>query len=249
MMKRTALLAIALVMVAAVAIAQDAADTTSSNPYAQIDPEQLGQDAAQQRLQEISIEKFEDAGFWRVYMPIDQGVIESRRLEGSPALKTAIPAEEELEGEGLSLAGPDQYVLGVKASFFRRGNAEIYIQPIRPLLIPGITKTISLWVAGRNFNHRLSVVVADFFGNVNIISMGTLNFSGWRRLTCAVPPSVKQIDYHYSDRMGIQIMGFMIEPALMETYGTYYVYFDDLRAVTDLFADSSRDADDMVDSW
>ncbi len=249
MMKRTALIVLALLLVAGMAIAQDRDPATSSNPYAQVDPERLGQDAAQQRLQEISVERFEDAGFWRVYMPIDQGVIESRRLEGSPALKAAIPEEEELEAEGLSLAGPDEYVLGVKASFFRRGNSEIFVQPIRPLLVPGITKTISVWVAGRNFNHRLSVVVADFFGNVNIISMGTLNFSGWRRVTCAVPPTVRQIDFHYSDRMGIQILGFMIEPALMETYGTYYVYFDDLRAVTDLFADSSRDPDDMVDSW
>lgn len=251
MTKRVLLILLALGLVAGAAIAQDDAQSgvTTSNPYAQIDPERLGQDAAQQRLQEISVEKFEDAGFWRVYMPIDQGVIEKRRLAGNPALKVAIEEEEALEAEGLSLSGPDEYVLGVKASFFRRGNAEIYIQPIRPLLIPGITKTVSVWVAGRNFNHRLSLVIADFFGNVNIINMGTLNFSGWRRLTCAIPPSVRQIDFHYSDRMGIQILGFMIEPALMETYGTYYVYFDDLRAVTDLFADSSRDADDMVDSW
>jgi len=140
-------------------------------------------------------------------------------------------------------------VLGVKASFFRRGNAEIYVQPIRPLQVPGITKTLSVWVVGRNFNHRLSIVVADFFGNVNILDMGALNFSGWKQMTTAVPPTLVQQDFHYNDRMGIQILGFMIEPDLMETYGTYYIYFDGLRALTDLFADESRDPDDMVDSW
>ncbi len=208
------------------------------------EPEDLGRDVAQQLLQEVSISKFEDSGFWRVYMPIDQGIIESRRFEGSPLGKEVIPEEEDL-----GIATPDDYVLGVKASFFRRGDAELYIQPIRPLQAPGITKTISMWVVGRNFNHLLSVVVADYFGNVNILSMGKLNFSGWKRMTVAVPPMIVQRDYHYNDRMGLQILGFLIEPDLMETYGTYYVYFDDLRVYTDLFAEESRDSDDMPDSW
>ncbi|MFP4113325.1 MAG: flagellar filament outer layer protein FlaA [Spirochaetota bacterium] len=212
----------------------------------QAEPEaaDLGQDTAQQLLQEVSVSKFEDSGFWRVYMPIDQGVIESRRFEGGPADKEPLPEEEEI-----GIATPDEFVLGVKASFFRRGNAEIYVQPIRPLQVPGIAKTISVWVVGRNFNHRLNVVVADYFGNVNVLNMGTLNFSGWKEMTVAVPPTLVQRDYHYNDRMGIQILGFMIEPALLETYGTYYVYFDGLRVLTDLFAEESRDEDDMVDSW
>ncbi len=204
----------------------------------------IGVDTAQQRLKEVSISKFEDSGFWRVYMPIDQGVIEARRFVGGPAGKVPIPDEE-----ALGIATPDDHVLGVKASFFRRGNAEIYVQPIRPLQAPGITKTISVWVAGRNFNHRLYVVVGDYFGNINFLDMGLLNFSGWKQLTVAVPPTIRQRDHHYNDRMGLQILGFMIDPALMETYGTYYVYFDDLRVLTDLFAEESRDPDDMVDSW
>ncbi|MCK4516809.1 MAG: flagellar filament protein FlaA, partial [Spirochaetaceae bacterium] len=74
------------------------------------DPQDLGRDVAQQLLQEVSISKFEDAGFWRVHMPIDQGIIESRRFEGSPLGKEAIPEEEDL-----GIATPDDYVLGVKA--------------------------------------------------------------------------------------------------------------------------------------
>lgn len=230
--KRALLLAI-LVLTAGLLFAQQPADSAD-----------LGRDTAQQRLQEVSISKFEDSGFWRVYMPIDQGVIESRRFEGAPLAKQPIPEEDEL-----GISTPDEYVLGVKASFFRRGTAEIYVQPIRPLQVPGITKTISVFVVGRNFNHRLNVVVGDYFGNVNILEMGKLNFSGWKRVTVAVPPTIVQRDYHYNDRMGLQILGFLIEPDLMETYGTYYIYFDDLRAYTDLFAEQSRDPDDMIDSW
>jgi hypothetical protein len=35
----------------------------------------------------------------------------------------------------------------------------------------------------------------------------------------------------------------------MEAQGAYYIYLDDLRAVTDLFAENNRDPDDMSDGW
>jgi hypothetical protein len=49
--------------------------------------------------------------------------------------------------------------------------------------------------------------------------------------------------------MGIRIVGFRIDCDPIEAYGSYYVYFDDLRAVTDLFAENNRDPDDMADGW
>ena len=35
----------------------------------------------------------------------------------------------------------------------------------------------------------------------------------------------------------------------MDTYGDYYMYFDDLRVVTDLYEIDLRDKDDMADFW
>lgn len=235
-MKRIVLYTLLGIVASAALIAQQNQNQVIANS--------LGRDTAQQRLQEVSISKFEDPGFWRVHMPIDQGIIEARRFEGGPLAKQPLAEEE-----AIGIATPDRYVLGVKASFFRRQNSELYIQPIRPLQVPGITKTISVWVVGRNHNHRLYVVVADYFGNVNLLHMGELNFSGWKQLTTAVPPTLVQRDFHYLDRMGLQILGFMIRPELMQTYGTYYVYFDGLTVLTDLFAEHARDPDDMVDSW
>jgi hypothetical protein len=49
--------------------------------------------------------------------------------------------------------------------------------------------------------------------------------------------------------LGIKIRGFRIDVDPMEALGSYYVYLDDLRAVTDLFAEDNRDEDDMDDSW
>ncbi len=208
------------------------------------DPATLGTDTAQQDLKEISVSKFEDPGMWKVSMPIDQGVVESRRFAGAPADRKPIPDEQKL-----GIAGEDKYVLGVKAQYFGRANTQIYVQPIRPLAVPGITKTISVWVAGRNYTHELKLVVEDQFGNIDVISMGRMNFTGWRKMTVAIPPNIDQNNIHYPGRSGLNIMGFIIDPSLLETYGTYYVYFDDLRAVTDLYAQQSREKDDIPDTW
>ncbi|THB67927.1 MAG: flagellar filament protein FlaA [Spirochaetaceae bacterium] len=207
-------------------------------------PENIGADTAQQRLQEISISKFEDPGMWRVSMPLDQGIISHQRFPGGPADKRPIEGEEEA-----NIQDQDEYVVGVKAYFYRRANTSLSILANRPLVVPGIAKTISVWVVGRNFNHELSVVIQDHFGNRAILPMGKLNFSGWKELTVPVPTHIRQRDVHYSALTGIQILGFVVRPALEETYGSYYIYLDDLRVVTDLFAEEARDVDDMVDSW
>lgn len=233
-MKKVILAFAATFLFGALAYAQD------STP----DPAKIGVDSAQQRLKEISISKFEDPGFWKAAVPIDAGVITARRLAGSPADKKPLADEKDA-----GIKENDQYVLGIKTEFFGRCNTSIAIEPIRPLAIPGITKTISVWVIGRNNNHRLSVIVEDNFGNKNYLPMGKLNFSGWKQMVVAVPPTLEQHNPHYNNLTGIKIVGFVIEPELTETYGSYYVYFDDLRVVTDLFADENRDADDIADTW
>jgi hypothetical protein len=213
------------------------------------DAQQLGIMEAQMKLKEISVDKFEHEGFWRVTMSTDEGYTTARLFEGSPAAKVPIPEEE-----GLNI--PDRYVLGVRVDFLRRGTNSIRVYPARPLPIEGITKTVSVWVAGRNFNHTLHLLLDDAFGRQFELFMGRLNFQGWKRLTVAIPPQapdglrgIVQRNYHFVNMMGIRITGFRIDCDMMEAYGSYYVYFDDLRAVTDLFAEDLRDADDMSDMW
>ena len=234
-MKRACLVLIIVLVVAAFSFAQEA----------ETEAEDLGEDTAQQALQEVSLSRFEDPGFWEVYVPSDQGIIMHQRMQGAPADKEPLPEEEEA---GITVQ--DEYVLGVKTQFFPpRSDTSIYVQANRPLAVPGIAKTLSVWVVGRNFNHRLYVVIRNFTGNTSVLNMGRLNFSGWRQLTTPIPPDIRQRDVHYANQGGIEIVGFIIEPDLMETFGSYYIYFDDLRALTDLFSEEARDPDDMVDSW
>ena len=209
----------------------------------------IGVDSAQQLIKEVSVDKFEHDGFWRSSMSSDEGYITSRLFAGSPAGKRPV-----LDEEGLNI--PDLYVLGARVDFLRRGHNSFTIYPTRPIPIEGITKTVSVWVAGRNFNHDLYLLIQDFFGRSYEFYMGKLNFMGWQRLTVAIPPApedgvngVVQRNYHYQNNFGIKVMGFRVECDLLESVGSYYIYLDDLRAETDLFSEYHRDPDDMVDGW
>lgn len=214
--------------------------------YAQteIAPDDTGVLTSQQKLKEISVSKMEDSGFWYGVMPADHGLIELKTFRGSPAGKTPIGDEEQF-----GLGEDDDHVVGAKVSFYHRGVVAFSVKPLRPLPIEGITKTISVWVAGRNNEHELEILISDHFGNRAVLPMGKLNFSGWKKLTVTVPPFIKQRDYHYNDVMGLTVDGFNVKCNIDETYGQYYIYIDDIRAITDLFAEESRDSDDIMDAW
>jgi hypothetical protein len=207
-------------------------------------PADIGKDQAQQLLREVSIDKFEDAAFWETSMPLDMGVVAGKRLVGMPAGKQPVPNET-----SLGIKEEDKYVLGVKVSFFHRGDSFFVVRPQNPLPIEGIVKTISVWVVGRNFNHTLKILFEDYAGQSKQLTLGTLNFVGWKKLTVAIPPGILQSEFHYTYRSGIKITGFEVDTDQLDSYGTYYLYLDDLRAVTDLFGESKRDVDDMSDGW
>jgi hypothetical protein len=207
-------------------------------------PNYIGTDSAQQKLKEISVAKFEDPAFFYTAMSRDQGFVITRRLPGNPLDKK--PIEDE---QTLGINEEDKYVIGLKVHYDRRGVNAFAVMPVKPLPIPGITKTISVWVAGRNNEHVLNIMLLDFYNNPQELVVGKLNFSGWKKLTVAIPPEIKQKDFHYANVNGLKFGGFRVDCDPVDTYGVYYIYFDDLRAVTDLFAEESRDIDDMMDGW
>ena len=210
------------------------------------DPTIIGADSAKQALREVSVDLFEREGSWNARISPDNGVITGRLFDGSPAAKE--PMEE---NEGLS----DERVLGVKVEFFRRGVNSFYITAARPIPIEGTTKTVSVWVAGRNQGHSMYLLVQDYFGNNFEIYMGTLAFSGWKKMTVAVPPSpdgergIVQQSAYYGEKPGLRIVGFRVDCDPLLARGSYYMYLDDLRAVTDLYDMENRNEDDMIDNW
>jgi len=243
-MKKIVVGAVICIFSAAV-FAQNAADMNldAANPAL------IGTDSAIQKLKEISIDKFENEGSWVAGMSSDEGIISSRLFEGSPAGKKPIPDEE-----GMDL--PDSKVFGVKVSFYRRGYNSFVVSAVKPLPVEGISKTVSVWVVGRNFKHTMYLIVEDYWGHQFELYMGKLNHSGWKLMTVAIPPQnpdgksgIIQKDYHYGTGMGLKIVGFKIECDPDDAYGNYYMYLDDLRVVSDLYELEARDTDDMYDNW
>ncbi len=212
------------------------------------DASNIGNDSARQALREVSVDRFEREGAWNVRISPDFGVISGRLFEGSPAGKEELKDTDNTEME-------DSKVLGIKVEFFKRGVNSFYITCARPIPIEGITKTVSVWVCGRNMAHQLWLLVQDYNGNNFEIWQGSLEFSGWKKLTTAIPPStdgehgIVQSSVYHGDKPGLRIVGFRVDCNPMEARGSYYMYMDDLRAVTDLYDVENKDEDDMSDAW
>ena len=215
------------------------------------DPTIIGNDSAEQSLRTVLVDDFEREGSWVVNMSLDAGVISSRLLPGGPMGKE--DERELLQGE--EDIGEKNHCFGVKAEFFRRGINSIYIRPVRPIALEGVTKTVSVWIAGRNAEHSITLLVQDYFGNAFELYMGTLAFSGWRKVTVAVPPSpdgvhgIVQSSAYHGDKLGLKITGFRIDCNPATAIGNYYVYFDAMHAITDVYDIEHRDADDIADTW
>lgn len=195
-------------------------------------------------LRVLLVEDFEDADSWVGDMPRDRGVIVVKKRSGAPnEIKQKDPIKH-------------QSVLGAKVAFFRTGYTHFTLKPPRPIAIPGITKSISIWVAGRNHNHRLYALIRDLSGKTYRLPLGEkLNFSGWTKLTGQVPPWIIQNDLRYiglpGKQRGLYLMGLYVKCALDETVGTYYFYADQLEVQSDMFLEDerNRNTDDMVDDW
>lgn len=243
-----------MIFVATFGFAQNEGDPAGSKERTTIDaadPSQIGVTAAEVRLKEVSVDKFENEGTWKTYISSDQGIIQGKLFDGNPMNKEPIEDEAEMDI-------PDSKVFGAKISFYRRGVNSFTIKAAKPLPIEGITKTVSVWVIGRSIPHKLNLIVEDYFGQKYELYVGKLNHAGWKLMTVAIPPQgvqgemgsgIVQRNNHYGKNMGLKVVGFKIDCDLDESYGNYYIYFDDLRAVTDLYEIEMTDPDDMDDNW
>ena len=211
-------------------------------------PETVGADSAMMSLREVSVDKFEREGSWNVHMSPDNGVVAARLFKGAPAMKEPLAEDEGKEDL-------DTQVLGVRVDFFRRGINSFNIMAGRPMPVEGTVKTVSVWACGRNQSHDMYLLIQDYFGRNYEVYMGNLGFSGWKKLTAVIMPSpdgehgIVQSSAYYGDKPGFKILGFRVDCNPIQAKGSYYLYLDDLRAVTDLYDLENRDEDDMLDNW
>jgi hypothetical protein len=208
---------------------------------------------ANSQITEVRLNGFEDASFWNVSMPIDQGVITRQSRDGAA---TDVKIDTNLnsikkrdEKYGIPSNYPKERVLGVKVQYIARGYNWFAIRPVKPIVIEGVCQHISFFVVGRNYKHTMKILVLDYFGRERELVADKLNFVGWKELIVPIPDNISQTDYHFPDKQGIKFNGFLIETDPLEAFGVYYIYFDELRALTDIFNEKTKDEFDISDDW
>lgn len=202
------------------------------------------QNTGRMLLREILVDTFDDPTGWQVQMPIDKGIAYAKRIFGGSKKKTPIRVAEQINNYSPS----DNYVYGVRVEYFSRNTTQIAIQAIRPKYVTGIVKKISVWVSGRGKGHELSIILRDMQGNIKKLPLGILNFTGWKKLETSIPIDVYQVDINDAG-YGLYIIGFVIDTKFEDTVGRYYIYFDNVRAITDVLEEAIKEEDDITDGW
>jgi len=184
-------------------------------------------------------------GGWGGEMAIDEGLIFVRPVRYSEA-----------SGDS-PVANKKNYCLGVKVEFMSTGFHRFSMKPARPIKIPGITKTLKVQVAGRQYRHELRAVIRDYQGNLKEIPFKTdegnrsdLNFSGWKSMSAQIPVTVEQEDFHDFFNRGISLVALLVKCDAGETSGKFFMYIDEFVAETDMFDENRRrEMKDMIDNW
>lgn len=190
---------------------------------------------ATELVQTLLIEDFSEAGEWTAFMPRDYGIATSMRKEGGP--KDIV-------------SDRNKYCLGVKVEFMKRDWSWVSIVPARPIKIKGITKTVSVWVVGRNFKHTLFLVLKDYLENTKYIRADKMIWVGWKQVNINIPDTIDQENYKITEDRGITFIGFRIDFDPDDELGRpFYTYFDYMTADTDLFSERNQNPDDMIDNW
>ena len=148
--------------------------------------------------------------------------------------------------------------LGIWGKFDRRGYNWIDLYPVRvdgpedeaplpfEIPIPGRIQSLDMWVWGSNLNYYLEAYFRDYQGVVHNLYMGSLSFQGWRNLRMNIPTSIRQSRRVLPRYAGLHFVKFRIWTTPMERVDNFYIYFNQMKILTDVF-ESLFDGDELAD--
>ena len=216
------------------------------------------------------IEDMENCETWRVKTTGLSGETRLQKTAGFPVKLAS--NKEELQQR------PTKYTLGVRTFFKPRESAAVSIIPPQPLRIDGRCENIHVWVLGRNFTHKLFIVIQDYRGHHyrlkleedpsrkttdnegNEITVAklrekegsvpakNLGYLGWRKLSVKIPGYVPQTTKYGGQGKIIRIVKFELQQNPFEQEGLFYVYLDHITAESRLYQ-KPYDGDSIKDNW
>jgi hypothetical protein len=226
-----------------------------------------GGESAMENIETLVLEDFENATGWRGEMPRDQGIIFARLIpfdDKNTGYDKQVFGLSPLTWESINADDNrypkmprNEYCLGARVAHMRSGWNWFTLVPPRPQKARGVAKAFTVWVCGRGFQHALYGVVSDFYGTLLQFPFYTeeghrpyMEFDGWRKMRMDVPANVRQREAHTSTERGIHFVGFRVECNPRETFGTFYMYVDQLETESDMYDENYRKSlQDMRDNW
>ena len=159
--------------------------------------------------------------------------------------------------------------LGIWGKFKRMGYNWIDIYPTLKsqgddaepyeIPLPGHIRYLDMWVWGSNLNYYMEAYIRDEQGVMHTLYMGNLYYQGWKNLRVQLPTNIPQrrriildptaaATLSTADRNSIYLkfVKFRIWTTPREQVANFYVYFHQLRVMTDVY-ERIFDGDEMTD--
>jgi len=133
---------------------------------------------------------------------------------------------------------------GIRGAFDRRGYNWIDLFPVlkedsdaKPfeIPIPGRVQSMDMWVWGANLKYYIEVYIRDYRGVVHTLRLGDITFPGWRNLRVNIPTNIIQSRRTLPSYAGLTFVKFRIWTQPVERVDNFYIYFKQLKILTDMF--------------
>jgi hypothetical protein len=211
------------------------------------------------QLESIVLDSFDgDSGYtWKI-----QGSKFATNNEDGQFPKITYAATWPTQIFGQNEEGKELKSLGIWAKFDRRGYNWIDIYPTggnteeggggedadapAEIPMPGRSQIIDIWVWGSNLNCLLEAYVRDYRGVIHVLPMGSLHYTGWKNIKVSIPKTVPQAKRILPRLTGLTFVKFRIWTAPMELVNNFYIYFDQLKLLTDTF-ETHYDGEELAD--
>ena len=135
--------------------------------------------------------------------------------------------------------------LGINGRFDRQGFNWIDIYPVlsadpdagpAEIPIPGQVRNFDMWVWGANLRYYIEIYVRDYRGVIHVLRLGDISYAGWKNLDVNVPNHILQTRRTLPSYAGLTFVKFRIWTQPIERVDNFYIYFKQLKVLTDMFS-------------